>query len=206
MNKHTPGSEFKPFRPGRGDGAKRKARKFPKGRQVQPAAHEEVSGLLGDRVIQRDHLIEYLHLIQDKHGHISAANLAALADIMRIPMAEAYEVATFYDHFDVVKEGEEAPAEVTIRVCDSLSCALAGADQLIEELQGKAGKDVRVVHAPCMGRCHCAPAAAVGKNYMDNVTADSLLAAAEAPFLRIPEKKRSPTHRVGLRFSGQTRT
>ncbi len=180
MNKHSPGSDFKPFRPGRGDGGKRKARKFPKGRQVQTAAHEEVSALLDNRVIQRDHLIEYLHLIQDRHGHISAANLAALAGIMRIPMAEAYEVATFYDHFDVMKEGEDAPAEVTIRVCGSLSCALAGADQLIEELQGKASMDVRVVHAPCMGRCHRAPAAAVGKNYMDNVTADSLLAAAEA--------------------------
>ncbi|MEM7425702.1 MAG: NAD(P)H-dependent oxidoreductase subunit E [Pseudomonadota bacterium] len=180
MNKHSPGSEFTPIRPGRGDGGKRKPRKFPKGRQVQPVAHEEVSGLLGDRTVQRDHLIEYLHLIQDKHGHISAANLAALADIMRIPMAEAYEVATFYDHFDVVKEGEEAPAELTIRVCDSLSCALAGADQLIEELQGKAGPSIRVLHAPCMGRCQSAPAASVGKNYMDNVTAEGLLTAAYA--------------------------
>lgn len=180
MNKHQPSSDFKPFRPGRGKGGKRKARGFPKGRQVNPSAVEEVQALLGEREVQRDHLIEYLHLFQDKYGHLSASHMAALASHMRIPMAEVYEVATFYDHFDVVKEGEEAPAEVTIRVCDSLSCALAGSEELIADLKQKAGKDVRVLHAPCMGRCHCAPAAAVGKNYMDHVTTDSLLGAAEA--------------------------
>ena len=180
MNTHHPSSEFKPFRPGRGKGAKRKPRGFPKGRQVDESALEEVTALLGEREIQRDHLIEYLHLIQDRYGHLSAAHMAALAKHMRIPMAEVYEVATFYDHFDVVKEGEEAPAEVTIRVCDSLSCALAGSEELIADLKQKAGKDVRVLKAPCMGRCHCAPAAAVGKNYMDHVTAESLLGAAEA--------------------------
>ncbi|MEM8688669.1 MAG: NAD(P)H-dependent oxidoreductase subunit E [Pseudomonadota bacterium] len=180
MNKHQPSSEFKPIRPGRGGGGKRKARGFPKGRQVQPSAMEDVQALLGEREIQRDHLIEYLHLIQDKYGHLSASHMAALAGHMRIPMAEVYEVATFYDHFDVVKEGEEAPAEVTVRVCDSLSCALAGSEALIAELKQKAGKDVRVLHAPCMGRCQNAPAAAVGKNYMDHVTTDSLLDAAQA--------------------------
>ncbi len=180
MNTHHPSSEFKPFRPGRGKGEKRKPRGFPKGRQVDASALAEVKALLGDRQVQRDHLIEYLHLIQDRYGHLSARHLAALASHMRIPMAEAYEVATFYDHFDVVKEGEEAPAEVTIRVCDSLSCALAGSEELIADLKVKAGKDVRVLKAPCMGRCHCAPAAAVGKNYMDHVTTESLLGAAEA--------------------------
>ena len=180
MNKHQPGSDFKPFRPGRGKGGKRKPRGFPKGRQLDVSALAEVQALLGEREVQRDHLIEYLHLFQDKYGHLSAAHMAALASHMRIPMAEVYEVATFYDHFDVVKEGEDAPAEVTIRVCDSLSCALAGSEELIADLKQKAGKDVRVLHAPCMGRCHCAPAAAVGKNYMDHVTTESLLGAAEA--------------------------
>ncbi len=180
MNKHQPGSDFKPIRPGRGKGGKRKPRGFPKGRQVDTAALDEVRALLGGREVQRDLLIEYLHLIQDKYGHLSAAHMAALGSHMRIPMAEVYEVATFYDHFDVVKEGEEAPAEVTIRVCDSLSCALAGSEELIADLKQKAGQDVRVLHAPCMGRCHCAPAAAVGKNYMDHVTTESLLGAVEA--------------------------
>ncbi|MCP5083574.1 MAG: NADH-quinone oxidoreductase subunit F [Alphaproteobacteria bacterium] len=180
MNKHQPSSEFKPLRPGRGKGGRRKAKGYPKGRQLDVSALAEVQALLGDREVQRDHLIEYLHLFQDRYGHLSAAHMAALASHMRIPMAEVYEVATFYDHFDVVKEGEDAPAEVTIRVCGSLSCALAGSEELIADLKRKAGKDVRVVHAPCMGRCHCAPAAAVGKNYMDHVTTESLLGAAEA--------------------------
>ncbi len=178
MNKHHPDKEFSPIRPGRGSGGKGKARAFPKGRQVDPNAAEEVSALLGNASRQRDHLIEYLHLIQDKYGHLSAAHMAALAAEMRLAMAEVYEVATFYDHFDVVKEGEAAPAEVTIRVCDSISCALAGADNIISELQEKAGANVRVLHAPCMGRCQSAPAAAVGKNYTDNVTVEGLLDAA----------------------------
>ena len=142
---------------------------------------QKCKALLGEREVQRDHLIEYLHLFQDKYGHLSAAHMAALASHMRIPMAEVYEVATFYDHFDVVKEGEEAPAEVTIRVCDSLSCALAGSEELIADSEAaKRAKTCALCTAPCMGRCHCAPAAAVGKNYMDHVSTESLLGAAEA--------------------------
>src|SRR5688572_2547914 len=99
----------------------RKPRRTPKGRQVDPAALDEVRALLGERPRRRDLLIEHLHLIQDKYGHISAAHMAALAAEMRLAQAEVYEVATFYAHFDVVKEGELPPPPVTVRVCDSLS-------------------------------------------------------------------------------------
>lgn len=178
MNKHEEDKDFKPVRPGT-DFGKRKARARPKGRQVEPEALKEVRKLLGSAPRRRDLLIEYLHLIQDNYGHIGARHLAALAYDMRLPMAEVYEVATFYHHFDVVKEGDAAPVEITIRVCDSLSCALAGAEPLIAALKTKAPGYVRVVHAPCMGRCHCAPAAAVGKNYVDHAETGMLLKLAK---------------------------
>jgi len=177
MTSPTKSSEFKPVRPGRGLGGG-KGRGFPKGRQVDADALDEVRALLGERPRRRDLLIEFLHLIQDRYGHLSAAHLAALAHEMKLAQAEVFEVATFYHHFDVVKEGEAAPAPVTIRVCDSLSCALAGAEDLISVLGDKAPKDVRVVHAPCMGLCDAAPAAAVGRNYAGEVDADGLLKAA----------------------------
>src|ERR1700744_3745007 len=126
-------------------------RRTPKGRQIDPRALEEVQALLTDRPRRRDLLIEHLHLIQDHYGHISAAHLAALAFEMKMALTEVYEVATFYAHFDVVKEGEAPPPATTVRVCDSLSCAMAGAEKLIKDLPGKLGKDVRVVRAPCMG-------------------------------------------------------
>src|SRR5688572_20869972 len=150
--------------PNNGDGAgrKRRAPKTPKGRQIDIAALDEVRALLGDRSRQRDLLIEHLHLIQDKYGHLSAAHLAALAAEMKLAMTEVYEVATFYAHFDVVKEGETPPPPVTVRVCDSLSCAMAGAEGLLARLPGLLGKDVRVVRAPCMGACDKAPVCAVG--------------------------------------------
>jgi len=124
--------------------------------------------LLGNAERRRDLLIEFLHLIQDKYGHISARHLMALAEEMRLAQAEVYEVATFYAHFDVVKEGETPPAPLTIRVCDSLSCAMAGAEALLAELQTRVGADVRVVRAPCVGRCQSAPAAEVGHNFIDS--------------------------------------
>jgi formate dehydrogenase beta subunit len=179
MNEHTKPEDVRPVRPG-GAGKGGRARRFPKGRQVDPAASEEIRELLRGKVLRRDLLIEFLHLIQDKWGHISAARLAALALEMRLPQAEVYEVATFYHHFDVVKETEAAPPEVTIRVCDSLSCAMAGADRLIEELKTRAPESVRVLHAPCMGQCEKAPAAAVGRNYVGNVSVDRLLKLAES--------------------------
>jgi formate dehydrogenase beta subunit len=151
----------KPPDMGKGAGRKR-PQKTPKGRQLDMQAVAEVSALLGDRPRRRDLLIEHLHLIQDKYRHLSAAHLAALAAEMKLAQTEVYEVATFYAHFDVVKEGETPPPAVTVRVCDSLSCAMAGAEDLLERLPGLLGKDVRVVRAPCMGACDKAPVAAVG--------------------------------------------
>src|ERR687895_1780231 len=134
-----------------GAGRKR-AQATPKGRQVEPHALQEIELLLGDRPRRRDLLIEHLHLIQDKYHQISAAHLAALADEMKLALAEVFETATFYAHFDVVKEGEPDIAPLTIRVCDSLTCAMMGAEKLLSELQDSAGPGIRVVRAPCVGR------------------------------------------------------
>src|SRR3954467_12305300 len=123
-----------------GSGRRNRPRRTPKGRQVDPKALDEVSALLGDRSRRRDLLIEHLHLIQDEYGHLSAAHLAALALEMKLALTEVYEVATFYAHFDVVKEGEFPPPPVTVRVCDSLSCAMAGAEGLLARLPDLLGK------------------------------------------------------------------
>ena len=131
----------------------RRPQRTPKGRQIDPQALDEVRALLGDRPRRRDLLIEFLHLIQDKYGYISGAHLAALAAEMKLAQAEVYEVATFYAHFDVVKEGETPPPPVTVRVCDSLSCAMLGAEHLLGDLPATLGPNVRVVRAPCMGAC-----------------------------------------------------
>ncbi len=143
-------------------GGRRRPGRTPKGRQLDPQAEAEVRALLGARSLERDLLIEHLHLIQDRYGHLSAAHLAALAAEMKLALTEVYEVATFYSHFDVVKEGETPPPPVTVRVCDSLSCAMAGAHHLLRELPNRLGRDVRVVRAPCMGACDRAPVCAVG--------------------------------------------
>jgi NADH:ubiquinone oxidoreductase subunit F (NADH-binding)/NADH:ubiquinone oxidoreductase subunit E len=161
--------------------AKRKRpRRQPKGRQIDIRALEEVRTLLGNRSRQRDLLIEHLHLIQDKYGYLSAAHLAALAEEMKLAQTEVYEVATFYAHFDVVKEGDAPPPATTVRVCDSLSCCMAGADKLLAELPGKLGKDVRVLRAPCMGACDRAPVAAVGHAQVFRATNESVAATVEA--------------------------
>ena len=142
-----------------GNGAEprgRKPRRTPKGRQVDPQAVDEVAALLGDRSRRRDLLIEHLHLIQDKYGHISAAHLAALAAEMKLAQTEVYEVATFYAHFDVVKEGETPPPPVTVRVCDSLSCAMAGAEQLLdgfaEHARAERARRARALHGRLRSR------------------------------------------------------
>jgi formate dehydrogenase beta subunit len=151
----------------------------PKGRALDDAALAEVRALLGDRPLRRDLLIEFLHLIQDRWGFLSAARLRALAEEMRLSQAEVYEVASFYDHFDVVKEGETPPPPLTIRVCGSISCALAGSEALIHSLQAAVDPAaVRVLHAPCMGRCAGAPAARVGGREVDGATREELLAMA----------------------------
>ncbi len=153
-------------------------RRTPKGRQVDPRAVADIEALLTDRPRRRDLLIEHLHLIQDKYGHISSAHLAALAAEMKLAQTEVYEVATFYAHFDVVKEGGTPPPPVTVRVCDSLSCAMAGSEHLLEELPKELGPNVRVVRAPCMGACDNAPACAVG--HVQVLKADKAKVAAAA--------------------------
>ena len=172
-----------------GAGGRRRASRTPKGRQVDPQAREQIRALLGDRERRRDLLIEHLHLIQDRYGHLSAAHLAALAQEMRLALTEVYEVATFYAHFDVVKEGETPPPAVTVRVCDSLSCALKGAEQLFAELPNKLGPDVRVVRAPCMGACDRAPICAVGHVQVMQADAGKVAAAAAA----VPHPHAFPT-------------
>jgi formate dehydrogenase len=160
-----------------GAGRKR-AKSTPKGRQIDPQAAEEIALLLGDRPRRRDLLIEHLHLIQDSCKQISAAHLAALADEMKLSFAEVFETATFYAHFDVVKEGEADIAPLTIRVCDSLTCAMLGAEKLLHELQTSAVSGIRVVRAPCVGRCDTAPTAEVGHHFVDRASVASVLAAA----------------------------
>ncbi len=162
-------------------GGRRRAPRTPKGRQVDPRALEEIRSLLGERERWRDLLIEHLHLIQDRYGHLSAAHLAALAHEMRLALTEVYEVATFYAHFDVVKEGETPPPAVTVRVCDSLSCALNGAERLLAELPKELGPGVRVIRAPCMGACDCAPVCAVGHVQLTQADAAKLAAVAAQP-------------------------
>jgi formate dehydrogenase len=160
-----------------GEGRKR-AKSTPKGRQVDPQAAEEIALLLGDRPRRRDLLIEHLHLIQDTWKQISATHLAALADEMKLSFAEVFETATFYAHFDVVKEGEANIPPLTIRVCDSLTCAMLGGEKLLHELQTTAGPGIRVVRAPCVGRCDTAPAAEVGHHFVDHASVASVLGAA----------------------------
>src|SRR5690348_15261686 len=162
-----------------GQGRKR-AKATPKGRQVDPTAAHEIEQLLGDRPRRRDLLIEHLHLIQDKYHQISAAHLAALAEEMKLSFAEVFETATFYAHFDIVKEGEPDIPPLTIRVCDSLTCAMLGGEKLLRDLQDKAGPGIRVVRAPCVGRCDTAPAAEVGHNFIDHATVANVLATAKA--------------------------
>ena len=160
-------------KPGSG---RRRPPRTPKGRQVDPRALEEVRALLDGREHRRDLLIEHLHLIQDKYGHLSAAHLAALAQEMKLALTEVYEVATFYAHFDVVKDGGRPPPAVTVRVCDSLSCAMAGAERLLRELPHRLGRDVRVIRAPCMGACDRAPVCAVGHVQVMHATSDNVAA------------------------------
>lgn len=158
-----------------------KVRKTPKGRQVDDAALANVRALLGDRPRRRDLLIEHLHLFQDHYGHLSVQNLNALAEEMRMAQTEVYEVATFYAHFDVVKDGDVPPPALTIRVCDSLSCELAGAQALKSALEdGLDATKVRVLRAPCMGRCDTAPVLEIGHNHIDFATVEKVDAAIAA--------------------------
>ncbi len=163
---------------------KQRKRQAPKGRRVEPQALAEVQALLGDASRQADLLIEHLHLINDRYGQLSAQHMAALAQEMRLAQTEVYEVATFYHHFDVVKEGNDSGADatnrITVRVCDGLSCEMAGAKELMAKLPGILGKDVRVIPAPCIGRCEQAPAAVVHQHPVPFATAEKIAAKVGA--------------------------
>jgi formate dehydrogenase len=162
----------------------KKVRPIPKGRAVDPQALADVRALLGDASRARDLLIEHLHRINDRFGHLPAAHLAALAQEMRISQAEVYEVATFYHHFEVVKEGETAPPALTVRVCDSIACELADAQDLLKRLS--LGKGVRVVPAPCVGRCEVAPCVVVGQNPLGSATVESVSKAVAQKNIHCP--------------------
>jgi formate dehydrogenase beta subunit len=153
---------------------RRKAPLFPKGRVLRQEEVAAVKALLGDRPRERALLIEFLHLIQDSQRCLPEGYLHALAAELNIPMAEVYEVATFYAHFDVVGDQEPRPPKVTIRVCDSLSCMLAGAERLIAELEAERLPEVRIVRAPCVGACDVAPAAEVGHRHVGRATLPAL--------------------------------
>lgn len=166
----------KPPHPGRGG----KARMTSKGRGVDPRSAEEIAALLGDQPRRRDLLIEYLHLVQDHFGRISARHLAALAETLRLSLAEAYETATFYAHFHVVKDEDQPVPVCTIRVCVSIACNMAGADQLLSDLTQAAPENIRIERVPCIGQCACAPAAVVGQNVIAPATPENMMAQAMA--------------------------
>ena len=160
---------------------KGKGRRTPKGRQLDDAALVEILAILGDKPRRHDLLIEFLHLVQDKYGHLSAAHLRALAEEMKLSQAEVFEVASFYAHFDVVREGETAPPALTVRVCDSLSCELAGSEALLKELATRfSAAELRVIRAPCMGRCENAPVVALGHNHIVDASYDRVNTAVKS--------------------------
>ena len=161
-------------------GRRRERAAFGKGRQVTDQAIADVQHLLGDQPRRREYLIEYLHLIQDAFGHLSDAHMAALAAQLRLAQTEVYEVATFYHHFDVVKQGEDAPPALTVRVCDSITCEMKGSGALTAQLKSILGPDVRVIHAPCVGACDKAPIAVVKQRQIFHADADSVKAAVDA--------------------------
>src|SRR5437667_7899457 len=170
-------------------GRKRGVRSHPKGRPVDPQALIEIRALLGRSPRQRDVLIEFLHRIQDRYGHISAAHILALAEELKLARTEVYEVATFYHHFDVVKEGETPPPGLTVRVCDSITCSMFGSDVLINKLSKTLGPEVRVLHAPCVGRCESAPVAVVGQNPVLHATAEKVADAVSQTAFSCAETK-----------------
>lgn len=160
---------------------RRKAPLYNKGRRLDQVALIEVRTLLGDAPRDRDLLIEHLHRLNDHYNGLYARHMQALAEEMRLPMAEVYEVASFYAHFDIILEDEGEAAELTIRVCDSLSCMLKGAETLVERLQGHYdGSRIKVVRAPCMGRCDTAPVAEVGHHHVDHADADKVIETVTA--------------------------
>ncbi|WP_299880516.1 NAD(P)H-dependent oxidoreductase subunit E [uncultured Cocleimonas sp.] len=151
-----------------------------RGRPLSNEALLDVQALIKDMPLQRDLLIEYLHLIQDKYQCLAVEHLHALATILKISQTEVYEVASFYHHFDIVKEGDQKPASLTVRVCDSVSCELAGAEELVATLESAIGKEVRVQRVPCVGRCESAPIAVVGTNPVSQATTEKVIDEVKA--------------------------
>ena len=174
MSQHTPSNDSGPDARNSPKGKRSRVRGTPKGRSVEPSARAEVVALLGNGPRRPDLLIEYLHKIQDRFGCLAAAHLVALAAELKMAMAEVYEVATFYHHFEVVKDGQASPPAITVRVCDSIACELAGSRDLLQRLPALLGPNVRVLHAPCVGRCETAPVAVVGQNPVPHATADRI--------------------------------
>jgi NADH:ubiquinone oxidoreductase subunit F (NADH-binding)/NADH:ubiquinone oxidoreductase subunit E len=170
----NPKQVVRSIHPGSG---RRRTAPTPKGRQVDAVALGEVQAVLGDAPRSRDLLIEHLHALQGRFGCLHARHLVALAHDMKLAITEVYEVASFYAHFDIIEEGEEAPPRITVRVCDSLSCALAGSERLKGQIAERLGAAVRVVRAPCMGACHNAPAVAIGHALHEHATVDSVAQA-----------------------------
>ena len=175
-------------------GKKSRVRATPKGRRVDPQARADVQALLGDAPRRRDLLIEFLHLIQDRYKCLSTPHLAALAAELKMAMAEVYEVATFYHHFDVVKEGDVAPPPITVRVCDSIACDLAGSHEILKKLTTALGTDIRVLHAPCVGRCETAPVAVVGQNPIPYATAEQVVEVVRRGHVTHPRADESEMH------------
>ena len=167
----------RPRHPGRG---RAQHRFVPKGRQVSPKTVSEVKSIIGHSPVRRDLLIEYLHTLQDHYGSLHSDDLAALAQVMRLPLAEVYETATFYAHFTIIAEDENPPPPITVRVCDSLTCEMFGAQQLLADLQEEMEPRVRILRAPCMGRCAAAPTVEVGHNHIDHATINSVVSAVES--------------------------
>ena len=158
----------------------------PKGRQVKEGSIESLRQIIGTGSLKRELLIEYLHLIQDHSNYISSNMLEALSHEMKVPLVEVWEVASFYDHFDIVKDSEEPPPPTTIRVCNSLSCFLNGSNDLIEELKKSTNKEVRIIEAPCLGACDKAPSAAKGHRLIPKASKEKVMDVLEGSNLINP--------------------
>ena len=153
---------------------KKKRRWQPKGRQAENKFYDDVLNLFKGSNFKRDELIEYLHILQDNFGVLYDKHLVALSTIINLPLAEIYEVATFYAHFNIVKNSETFEPLTVVRVCESLTCELFGAQKLLKDLKSSENKNIKVVPGPCMGRCDVAPTVCVGKNYVDKASVNSV--------------------------------
>ncbi|WP_448187999.1 NADH-ubiquinone oxidoreductase-F iron-sulfur binding region domain-containing protein [Azospirillum sp. sgz301742] len=177
--------------------SRRRSAAQPKGRQVEPAALDEVRALLGDAPRRRDKLLGFLHRIQDRYGCLHTRHLAALALDMRLAQTEVFEVASFYAHFDLVHEGDAPPPPLTIHVCDGIACSMAGAEDLMRDLAARLGPDTRIVRAPCMGGCDRAPSATANHTPIEPADADTALAALNGTYRgRVPTPRRFADYRA----------